>query len=73
MSQMILPKTATEFGDDDYMEIHFREGVVYFSIENPWSGDTETGFGRTTSCSFNVEEATTLRDFLDEFIKDNNK
>lgn len=33
-------------------------------IENPWAGDTETGFGRTCNIELDLDRARQLRDWL---------
>lgn len=37
---------------------------VTFSIENPWAGDTETGFGYNCDITIYDDEAIRLRDWL---------
>lgn len=41
-----------------------RDGKFCFVIDEPWQGDTETGFGAKTSVDIDVATATQLRDWL---------
>lgn len=37
---------------------------IYLEINNPWSGDSETGFGRTAQIFISDEDAIALGKFL---------
>ena len=49
---------------DNFLEVSHRDSDFYFTIENPWAGDTETGFGQETSVHLDTERATRLYEFL---------
>jgi hypothetical protein len=57
-----------QFGCEDVIEIYYRDEYVHISIDNPWSGCTETGFGETTSITLNKDRAILLRNKLNEFL-----
>ena len=40
------------------------ESKMYIEVENPWSGDTESGFGRSGSIRLSKDQARMLADFL---------
>jgi hypothetical protein len=39
------------------IEAHARGGKVYITMDNPWAGDSETGFGATTSIGLPIADA----------------
>lgn len=41
----------------DNLEAYVRNGRLYMEIENPWAGDTETGFGADCDISMSESEA----------------
>lgn len=49
--------------------VYDDDGEVYLTIDNPWAGDTETGFGRDASVSLDKEQAAELAVFLANFVK----
>jgi hypothetical protein len=53
-------------GSDGDIQIVFDNdsGEAYVSMENPWAGSTETGFGATTSITLTREQCRELTDFL---------
>jgi len=46
------------------IEATYRDGHFSITVENPWAGDTETGFGYSCQIGMNVEEARAFRDWL---------
>lgn len=59
-----------EFGScGDNLTAYYRDGHFYLSIEEPWAGCTETGFGARTSATLDKQNAETLRDLLNEFLE----
>ncbi len=43
-------------------------GSLSLTAEAPWSGDTETGFGRDVTVGLDVQQATLLRDALNTWL-----
>lgn len=41
-------------------------GKLYVHLDNPWAGDTETGFGASCSYKLTRAQAVRLRDWLVE-------
>lgn len=48
----------------DEIECTFHNDVVSISVNNPWAGSTETGFGATCYVSLTVEQAHELGRWL---------
>lgn len=42
----------------------FYEDKFYIQIDNPWSGDTETGIGRTANITMSPNDAKELAAFI---------
>lgn len=53
----------------DSLDISHYKGEVYFAIDEPWAGDTETGFGRQTSFCLKAEEARYLANWILQRVK----
>lgn len=41
-----------------------HEGSICVEVEEPWSGDTESGFGRSGAIRLTADEALELADWL---------
>ena len=48
----------------DSAEFTFRDGHLNVTVEEPWAGDTETGFGQTSSVGLPIEAARKLHQWL---------
>lgn len=48
----------------DTAEFTFRDGHLNVTVEEPWAGDTETGFGQSSSVGLTVEAASKLHEWL---------
>jgi hypothetical protein len=46
------------------MEVTHRQGHFNFTVEEPWAGCTETGFGQQCSIGLNREQAQQLLEWL---------
>lgn len=58
-----------ETNNEDSLEVTLQQdGIFVIQVDCPWSGDSETGFGRTESVQLSKEQATELRDFLNKMI-----
>ena len=51
-------------GSENTLEAYVRDGRVHLSIDNPWAGDSETGFGQTTHMSMSLPIAVQFLDWL---------
>ncbi len=51
-------------GADDHIELSWWHDALYVSIEEPWAGDTHSGFGATTSVTLTVEQAREMFNWL---------
>ena len=66
---MILFEGSIEdANNENHIEINFRDGVFYLDIENPWAGDTNTGFGYTAHISLEKEQAEKLSKYIDAHL-----
>jgi hypothetical protein len=45
----------------------YREGMLRVEINNPWSGDSESGFGSSADMKMTKEQARELAAFLLKF------
>lgn len=55
------------YSADDFIVVQVeRDGKLYVAVDEPWAGDTETGFGRRCSIDLSAEDARKLRDFLND-------
>ncbi len=61
---------ASSAGDNMQAHFRFEKDKLYISIENPWCGDTESGFGATTCINLDKEAAKQLYDLIEKFIKE---
>ena len=57
-------------GDNIQAHYRFEKDKFYIAIENPWAGDTETGFGEATSINLTKDAAKQLYDLMGEFLVD---
>jgi hypothetical protein len=48
----------------DKIEVLAKDDGITVTVEEPWAGDTETGFGRHCQISLPHEAAKKVRDFL---------
>jgi hypothetical protein len=46
-----------------------QDGDFQFEIDNPWSGDSESGFGRTETIYLSRDKAIQVRDFLNRMLE----
>jgi len=64
MKHLILEK------NENSLEVTLQQdGEFEFQIDCPWSGDSETGFGRTERIWINKEQAKELRNFLTRMLE----
>jgi site-specific DNA-adenine methylase len=54
---------------DEVTIIAHDDGSLHFAIDQPWAGDTETGFGQYSEFDMGSDESKKLIDFLKEHIK----
>jgi hypothetical protein len=54
----------------DRIEVAIYGGSVTIRVENDWAGDTETGFGQSTSISLHAQDARKLAHWLLEQAAD---
>lgn len=58
-----------QFSTDDTLEVTaIRSGGLNFKINEPWAGDSQTGFGKTCEIAVDRETACRLKAFIDEWI-----
>ena len=50
--------------NSDSLEVQNHGGGFNFEIDNPWAGDSETGFGRTTHFRMTPDKALELASWL---------
>jgi hypothetical protein len=58
-------------GDDGFVGNNMQaiaRNNLHISIENPWAGDSETGFGATTTIEMTPEQAGDLVKFLTDWL-----
>lgn len=60
----ILTLNDAESFVDDSLEARFWQGKFSISVENPWAGSTETGFGYTCNVDLTDDQARQLADFI---------
>jgi hypothetical protein len=51
-------------GGHDQLTATVRNGALTLTLEEPWAGDTETGFGRSCSMCLSPADAAELAQFL---------
>lgn len=51
-------------GFGDTIEVIHRNNLFMVEIDEPWAGDTETGFGQKGRITLSVSDAVSLRDWL---------
>jgi len=66
---MMMDTFVTKTPDtENELQITKNDNGYFIELENPWYGDSDTGFGVTLSFELSFEEADKLKDF---FIKNN--
>ena len=66
-----LFKLTEESSVGDSLSLEYHEGQgLYLTVENPWSGDTETGFGNDASIKLTKEQALQLAGALLAWVKE---
>ena len=53
-----------QYGVEDELTVRWTNGGICLRIDEPWAGDTNTGFGRECSIDIPTTDAIELRDFL---------
>ena len=69
---MILrPKADRSVGNSVEVVLTKEHGkeLAYLTIDNPWAGDTQSGFGRECTALIDKEEARCLIDYLSKWVK----
>ena len=51
-------------GAGDVLTAEITSDGLYIECDEPWSGDTETGFGRSSAVTLNKDQARQLAAFL---------
>jgi hypothetical protein len=54
--------------DDTIEVVATKGGGIFMKIDEPWAGDTETGFGKECEITLDRETAHALRDFLNTVL-----
>lgn len=54
---------------DDYLEVETRATYLQMGIVNPWSSDTETGFGREGHIQLQREDVQKLVAFMNTWLE----
>lgn len=57
-------------GVEDNLEAVLRDDGVTITIEEPWSGDTESGFGYSTSIRMGKQVAASFARWLAQWASD---
>ena len=66
-----LFKLTEESSVDDSLTLEYHEGQgLYLTVENPWSGDTETGFGSEGCIKLTKQQALELAGALLTWVKE---
>lgn len=55
---------------ENSISFDYRDGHLNISIENPWAGSSETGFGAICDIGLPIEAAMRLRDWLTSQLGD---
>jgi len=61
--KMIFKINEADNGSDE-LEAIFRHNHLTITIENPWAGSTETGFGCSSSIRINKEQVKEFANWL---------
>lgn len=59
-----------EYSTEDLLTIKPSGTKLTVKIDEPWAGDSETGFGRECSIDIDKETAAQLIEFLKKFLGD---
>lgn len=71
MKQILeIEETRTGFSLGNVIEVWIRDDGAFLSIENPWAGDSETGFGQTTTISLTADQARQIAKYLIDGLAD---
>lgn len=57
-----------KLGMGDNIQVVLEADSMRISIEEPWAGDTETGFGATAGITIPIDKAAELRDWLNKVL-----
>lgn len=60
----LIIESGDGVGDSLSIGVANSRGEVELEIDNPWVGDTESGFGRNASWTLNREQMIKMRDHL---------
>lgn len=55
---------VTDRFSDNSLEATMHNGVINITVENPWAGDTESGFGATCYVDMTAEKAREFAQWL---------
>ena len=64
MAEDIWKAGDADGGFGDTIEIIHRGDLFMVETDEPWAGDTETGFGQKGRITLSREDASALRDWL---------
>lgn len=67
MNRMMFTAAETEDTGDN-MQIVTGKDRLQITIEEPWAGSTETGFGYTCHMDLTKEQAKELADFINAWL-----
>jgi len=70
-----MPKLKLEEANcstGDYIEVATRDTYLQIEVSNPWSGDTETGFGREGHIQLQREDVQKLVAFMNTWLETTN-
>jgi hypothetical protein len=62
-------KITTSSTDDSIEVVKLQNETFEFTIDKPWEGDSNTGFGRSLEIALNKDQAIQLRDALNQMLK----
>ena len=69
MTELFKLAEEGEIGDSLSLDYHEGQGL-YLKVENPWSGDTETGYGREGCIKLTKDDALQLAGALLAWVKE---
>lgn len=61
-----------ERNTDSMSVLPYHDGTLEFTIDAPWRGSSETGFGETLEFCIDRDDAARLRDALSAWITNQN-
>lgn len=65
--RLLFELTADSIGNN--IQIVTDSKQAYVTVENPWAGSTDTGFGYSCHIELTKDTAADLRDFLTKWIE----